>query len=418
MKATSVRSMAAVGTAAGTGRVESATPRGNAAGGVRKRFALACGAAALAGLFAGEASAAEPVAITFQKKVLDTVFRSEGVAVGDFNKDGKNDVAAGSLYYAAPDWAPTPILAKPDAFDPHNYSNTFTNFTEDLSGDGWDDLIVVDWPGKQTWWYENPQKAAGPWKRYEITPVTNNESPLYTDLLGTGKRELICGLDGNKMGFVARGDDNKAVWKAHPIAEKNQPDVQRYYHGLGVGDLNKDGRNDVLTPDGWFEAPEDRNTVWKFHPVKFFEACGHMYVYDFDGDGDNDVLSSSAHKIGIWWSEQTPDGWKRHEIDSSFSQTHSMCLADINGDGLMDFVTGKRWWAHGPKGDPGSDQPAVLYWFELRRENGKAAWTPHLIDNQSGVGVQFETVDVNGDKLLDVVVSNKRGVFYFEQARQ
>jgi hypothetical protein len=94
-----------------------------------------------------------------------------------------------------------------------------------------------------------------------------------------------------------------------------------------------------------------------------------------------------------------------------------LCQADINGDGLPDFVTGKRWWAHGPKGDPGSDQPPVLYWFELSRQDGKPQWTRHEIDNDSGVGTQFEVGDVNGDGLLDIAIANKHGVYYFEQQR-
>jgi hypothetical protein len=158
---------------------------------------------------------------------------------------------------------------------------------------------------------------------------------------------------------------------------------------------------------------------WTFHNVSFGPACAQMYAYDFDGDGDNDVLSSSAHAIGIWWHEQLGDEkWQTHEIDNSFSQTHSLCLADINDDGLLDFVTGKRWWAHGPKGDVGADQPAVMCWFELQRENGKPVWTRHQFDHDSGVGTQFEVADVNGDKLLDVVTSNKKGVYYFEQVRE
>ena len=116
------------------------------------------------------------------------------------------------------------------------------------------------------------------------------------------------------------------------------------------------------------------------------------------------------------WHEQTPDGFTTHTIDDTLSQTHAVCLVDINGDGLKDFVTGKRWWAHMGK-DPGSDQPALVVWYELSRKDGRPQWTRHQIDDDSGVGTQFEVADVNGDGLLDVVTSNKKGVYYFEQSR-
>ena len=39
--------------------------------------------------------------ISFKKVQIDTVFRSEGVAVANYNGDGKLDIAAGSVYYTA-----------------------------------------------------------------------------------------------------------------------------------------------------------------------------------------------------------------------------------------------------------------------------------------------------------------------------
>ena len=105
-----------------------------------------------------------------------------------------------------------------------------------------------------------------------------------------------------------------------------------------------------------------------------------------------------------------------HEIDDSFSQAHTVCLADIDGDGLKDFVTGKRYYAHCGR-DEGADEPAVLYWYELRREGGRPVWTRHTIDNDSGAGLNFEVTDVDGDGLLDVVIANKKGAFYFRQIR-
>lgn len=384
---------------------------------IRTRFACALAFVlfASAGLSAAEKA---PGKITFKKTRLDDKFRSEGVAAGDFNNDGKLDIATGSVYFAAPNWEMHSILEKPEEFDPLHYSHSFCNFSEDLNGDGWVDLIVVDFPGQQTWWFENPQTAGGPWRRHEMVPVTNNESPTYLDVDGDGRRELVFADGGPCMALARPGAKPTDPWLIQQISAKGAPGTNKFSHGLGVGDVNKDGRNDVLCTEGWWEAPAEKTEgEWKFHPAKLGEPCSNMYAYDFDDDGDNDVLSSSAHAVGIWWHEQTPDGFVQHEIDSSFSQTHSMCFADINQDGLPDFITGKRWWAHGPKGDVSSEQPAVMFWFELGRRDGKPVWTPHQFDHDSGVGTQLEVVDMNGDGLLDVITGNKKGANYFEQVR-
>src|SRR5205814_28310 len=149
--------------------------------------------------------------------------------------------------------------------------------------------------------------------------------------------------------------------------------------------------------------------------------AAHMHALDVNGDGLPDVISSSAHLKGIWWHEQRrgPDGpeFTTHVIDDTWSQSHGLILADIDGDGTPDLVSGKRFWAHGPNGDVEADRPAVLYWYRLQRDGGDVRWSRHLIDDDSGVGTQFEVTDLNGDGLLDVVTANKKGVFVFEQQR-
>jgi hypothetical protein len=187
---------------------------------------------------------------------------------------------------------------------------------------------------------------------------------------------------------------------------------------LGVGDINGDGRRDVVCPEGWWEGPAGRGRLpWTFHPVRLgFEAPAQMPVIDADGDGDADVFSSGAHRYGLWWYEQTLEGWRPHEIDRAVSQLHALHLADINRDGLPDLVTGKRFWAH-RQGDDGIDDPSVLCWFEARRVAGRPSWVRRDIDFASGVGLHVRVVDLDGDGLLDIATSNKKGVHLFLQER-
>jgi putative membrane-bound dehydrogenase-like protein len=373
------------------------------------------------GTYLSSRTPAAASAIKFKKttiELLENKFRSEGVAMGDFNNDGLLDIAAGSMWYEAPKWTPHSLLEKPNEFDKKTYSDTFCNWAEDLDGDGRQDLIVVDFPGKQTWWFQNPGSKGGPWRRLEMVPVTNNESPTYLDVDGDGKRELLYGDAAGQMCLARPATDPFAPWVVTPISTLKAASTERFSHGLGVGDINRDGVNDIVVPQGWWQGSSRPSAdLWEFHKAPLGEPQAQMQVFDFDADGDSDVVGSSAHRRGIWFHEQTPEGWKTQLIDQSIAQTHAMCLADINGDGLPDLVTGKRYYAHNGR-DPGEDEPPFLSWFELQQTDKTAKWVQHVIDEDSGVGTHFQTYDMNGDGLLDIIVANKRGVFLFEQKRQ
>ena len=180
--------------------------------------------------------------------------------------------------------------------------------------------------------------------------------------------------------------------------------------------MNHDGRKDVIINKGWWEAPADpTQSNWLFHAAAISDDRSQMYVLDADGDGKSDLISASAHNYGIWWHERTDDEygrliWIHHLIFNKFSQSHGMAMADINKDGHPDLITGKRYFAHNGK-DPGAFEPAVLYWFEFR-PGKEPVWIPHLIDEDSGVGLQVIVEDINKDYLPDIIVANKKGVFF------
>jgi hypothetical protein len=381
----------------------------------------------------------DPSPVIWKKTTVEGKFRSEGVAVGDVNKDGKPDILIGDSWYEAPDWTKHDIRKPGDYGDGlHSYSECMTCWADDVNGDGWVDEIVIGFPGVAALWYENPKGGSGHWPKHEVWPSACNETPLYTDLFGDGRRVLVMGWqppgkqDEGQMAWFTPGDDPAEHWTKHAISEqgapgKGIPGTQQFSHGLGVGDLNGDGRKDVICTGGWWEQPESRaksSTPWTFHPAQLGDAVADMIAYDVNGDGKNDVIASSAHRFGIWWFEQgepsegSPVFTKHDLFPELVSETHALISADINGDGLKDLVTGKRFWSHG-KSEPGSEKPAYLYWFEASKDaDGKTTFTPRTIDDQSGIGTQFMVTDFNGDGLLDIVTSNKKGVFLIEQVKK
>lgn len=388
-------------------------------------FLGACGGSNQQGADQSSPEDGSTATVEFRKHTLTNDFISEGVAVGDVNQDGKTDVMAGAYWFEAPDWKRHEIFPGQVFDGAKEYANSFLNFSLDVNQDEWIDLIVIDFPGKLAYWYENPRNGDGHWKKHLIheTVEVGNESPALVDVDEDGRPDLLCADSKEKQMVWLRAPKagSAGTWERFAISDKNVPGTDRFSHGLGLGDMNKDGRNDVVIKEGWWEAPENRvQEHWTFHPAALGEDCSHMHVFDVNNDGLHDVISASAHRYGIWWHEQQKDeagdiAWKQHEISKAFSQSHASSLVDLNEDGHKDLVVGKRFFAHNDTdNDPGAHDPAVLYWFE--HTPGKDPYyVPHEIDNDSGSGLNIVAEDITKDGAIDIVVSNKKGVFVFER---
>ena len=393
-------------------------------------------------------AAAEPVLHTFRRQQLSDQFWCEGASFADFNRDGVNDIVSGPWWYEGPAFTNRHELYAPTATFPlqlgpmttvqvpgfdgalgakNTYSDNFFAFPRDFNGDGWLDVLIIGFPGKETVWFENPKVPDRHWPRHGVFTQTDNESPTFADLTGDGKPELVCITQGAYGYATPDPADPARPWTWHPISPMKG--YGNFTHGMGLGDINGDGRTDLLEKDGWWEQPASLagDPVWVFHATPFGLGGSQMHAYDVNGDGLNDVITAlTAHAYGLSWFEQYREGgeirFREHILMNKepsenrygvkFSELHAIELVDMDGDGLKDIVTGKRFWSHGRMGDPDRNMAAVNYWFRLVRGADKSVdFVPYLIDDNSGVGVQLVVGDVDGNGLHDLVVGNKKGTF-------
>lgn len=381
----------------------------------------------------------ETVSSRFRMQRLDEFYYSWGAGVGDFNRDGVMDVVAGPYYYLGPSYTTRrELYVAPTQSPSASFAPTWVDYAFDFTGDGWTDVLAAE--SRPMRLYVNPKGENRRWTSHLVLPQITSEFIAMRDLDGDGKPEIIFvtgGVGGTISYAKINPTDPTQAWPVFPISEPKLG----FGHGLGTGDINGDGRIDVVQAAGWWEQPPAGSKgSWPYHPVAFgrwgrAEGAGgaEMAVYDVNGDKLNDVVSGlNAHGFGLAWFEQKRDAsgaisFVRHMImddystknagDVTMSEMHAATTADIDRDGVLDFITGKRVYSHQESYvDPDPLGLPAIYWYRTVRNPkapGGAEFVPELIHNRSGVGAQFTATDLNKDGRVDIVTSTNRGTFIF-----
>jgi len=376
----------------------------------------------LAGMYAGSAfGGANPVEgkamLKFEKIRIGTA-TYEASCVCDVNRDGILDIVSGEYWFEGPDFTKAHKMC--DVMPQDDYFDDFSDYPMDVNGDGYPDIVTGGWWGQTLRWRENPKGNPDvEWKVHDIGQTGNIERGCFWDVDGDGHIEAVPNCPGKPfMIFKLKRDAN-----GKGLGEFEQfivGDVAQG-HGLGFGDITGNGRGDLITAGGWLEAPEDPfQGQWVWHPeFDLGSASVPILVHDVNGNGVNDIIVGQGHGYGLAWWEQGRDAdgkriWTKHDIDRERSQYHDMMLVDIDNDGELELITGKRYRAHCGH-DPGSTDPIGLYYFKI---NG-GEFVRHTIDygppdKASGAGIYFWVEDLDGNGWKDIVAPGKEGLYLFK----
>ena len=379
----------------------------------------------------------EKLSNRFRMQHLNEFHYGDAIAAGDLNNDGYADIVAGPVYYLGPDFKVAREIDEAQPLDPTDYGRVICAYVSDFTGDGWNDVVEISmWPGSPAYLYVNPRGENRRWDRHQVISALHGEEYALEDMDGDGKPEIVYAGDGWVSYAKPDPYDATKPWIVRHVSEQG-PWGTLYAHGLGAGDINGDGRKDIISTWGWWEQPSTQSEKpWIYHPVAFGSrgtqggpGGADIFAYDVNGDGLADVVTSlQAHGWGLAWYEQKrdqsgqisfeqrmimdTDPSKSHGV--AFSQLHALTMADVDGDGLKDIITGKSWWVHWPaSNDPDGWGDPVLYWFQLVRKGKQVEFVPHLIHNYSGVGRQIVAMDLNKDGVLDIANETRRGTFVF-----
>jgi len=276
----------------------------------------------------------------------------------------------------------------------------------DVDGDGFVDLIAGGT------WYRNPGDKKDEWQRYENGAIIAYDN-IAGDLNGDGYPELISmsPQDGTFVYFVNLKPEKK--WNKIKVGDG----VAGGIAPNGLGDINGDGRIDIVRSNVWYENMNSDGTKWTMHKtLSFVNSQGafanssRVFVADMNKDGKMDVVQTESNNVSgrVAWLENV-DGkgitWFTHPVDYNTGQDlHSLCVADFDNDGDLDIFSGG-----GPM--TGNLYKHCYIWENI--DGTATKWTRHdLLSNIECFNAVAGDVDGDGDIDICFVTWKGDNVYY------
>lgn len=379
----------------------------------------------------------EPV--RFRRHAINPQSEFSAAAAIDVNQDGKLDIVSGAWWYASPKWE-RHRLREVELIG--NRFDDYSNLPLDVDQDGDLDLVSINYRSKSLYWVSNPGRSGGEWPKFVIDTPGPSETGFLADINNDGQLDLV--PNGTKFAaWYSRSSNRDGSGKVQYLRHDLPEEIVG--HGIGVGDINGDGRVDLVSPNGWAEGPKDPiKDRWLWHAeFKLFRDCSvPMICTDVDRDGDTDIIWGRGHNVGLYWTEQRSGDkkfaadspllsqlpaeigaalvgetkWVTHAIDTSWAAAHAILIGDIDGDGRQDLVAGKRFQGHDGR-DPGENDPLAIYWYKFIEAS--RTWQRHTISLGAGCGMDLDPklVDIDADGDLDILAPARSGLHLLENLR-
>ena len=245
----------------------------------------------------------------------------------------------------------------------------------DIDGDGKTELIVAG-VGALLWY----RPSSG--EKGLIATGKFAVGVAVEDTDGDGRHKVFVG----KQTGVVQGNETWALMSYRPGADLHNTWTEivvdaatsGHPHDVLFGDVDGDGRRELVANAMYcaepglyvYKAPATRSSPWKKQMVQSGYSAEGTAAGDLDGDGREEIVS------GPYWYSAPAAGtfsgsrWNVHSLAPDFREFCRAAIIDINGDGRLDVVLVEDEYPDGR-----------LAWFENRLATSpEAPWTSHAID--------------------------------------